>query len=152
MMAAAHSDATCFMRLEIFALCDAATVSGGKLNLLGAFDSIFSGQVPTVYAQCTIALRIRFTRIEEGDHRIKLNVVDEDGRNIMPSLDASMAVKFGAEEDSTVANLIINIQQLKIEKYGPYSIDLAVDGRHEASLPLLVKTLPAQPHPDVPRL
>jgi hypothetical protein len=30
------------MNLELFALCDAATEAGGKLNLLGAFDAIVS--------------------------------------------------------------------------------------------------------------
>jgi len=132
------------MTLEIIALCDAATVSGGKLNILGAFDSIYANQVPLVHVQCTIALRLRFTRIEEGEHRIRLNVVDEDGHAIMPGLDGSVAVKFNTDDESAVANLIINIQQLKLEKLGQYSVDLAVDGRHEASLPLLVKGAPTQ--------
>jgi hypothetical protein len=133
------------MNIEIFTLCDAATVSGGKLNVLGAFDSIFAQQAPVVHAQCAIAVRMRFTRIEEGDHRIKLNVVNEDGKPVMPNLDGTMGVKFGSEDESAVANFIINIHQLKLEQFGAYSIDLAIDGRHEASLPLIVKqnaTLP----------
>ena len=127
------------MKLEVFCLCDAATVTGGKLNVLGAFDSLFATQIPAVHSQCAIALRMRFTRIEEGDHRIKITVVDEDGKAVMPALEGKMAVRFGAEDDSTVANFIINIQQLKLEKFGQYSIDLALDARHEGSLPLLVK-------------
>jgi hypothetical protein len=35
----------------------------------------------------------------------------------------------------------LDIQQLKLPKFGEYSIDLAVDGRAEASLPLYVKKL-----------
>ena len=127
------------MKLETFCLCDAATVSGGKLNILGAFDSIQTTQAPAVHSQCAIALRLRFTRIEEGNHRIKITIVDEDGRSIMPELEGTMAVKFGADDDSAVTNFVINIQQLKLDKFGQYAIDLAVDSRHEASLPLVVK-------------
>jgi hypothetical protein len=133
------------MTIEIFTLCDAATVSGGKLNILGAFDSIFAAEPPVVHPQCAIAVRMRFARIEEGDHRIRLNVVDEDGRSIMPSLDGTMGVKFGQEDESAVANFIINIHQLKLERVGNYSIDLAIDGRHEASLPLTVKQIATPP-------
>jgi hypothetical protein len=41
-------------------------------------------------------------------------------------------------------NFIVNIQHLKFEKPGLYSIDLAMDGRQEGSIPLLVKHLPAK--------
>ena len=36
-------------------------------------------------------------------------------------------------------HFIINIQQLKFDKSGLYSIDLAIDGRQETSIPLLVR-------------
>jgi len=37
------------------------------------------------------------------------------------------------------ANFIVSIQQLQFEKGGRYSIDVAIDGRQEVSIPLLVK-------------
>ena len=119
---------------------------GGKLSILGAFD--YSDRAGAA-VQCAIALRLRFTRIEEGNHRIKITIVDEDGRSIMPELEGTMAVKFGADDDSAVTNFVINIQQLKLDKFGQYAIDLAVDSRHEASLPLVVKQVqnPTPPHP-----
>ena len=54
----------------------------------------------------------------------------------MPSLDAKINVDFPQNMDSSIANLILNIHGLKIEKFGKYSVDLAIDGRQEASLPL----------------
>jgi len=55
------------MQIEVFVLCDAATADHlGKLNLLGTFDTIWVKEIPTIYPQCTIALRIRFERIERG--------------------------------------------------------------------------------------
>jgi hypothetical protein len=38
--------------------------------------------------------------------------------------------------------MALGIQQLKLPKFDEYSIDLAIDGRHEASIPLFVKLSP----------
>ncbi len=127
------------MNIEIFALCDAATQSEGKLNMLGAFDALHLKQVPATHPHCAVALRVRFSRIEQGQHSIKINVVDEDGNPLIQSVEGRMSVKVGPEATSTCVNLILGIMRLKIEKYGPYSVDLAIDGRQEASLPLSVK-------------
>ena len=135
-----------FMETELAVLCDAATESGGKLNILGAFDSIFSREFPATHPQCAIALRIRFLRIEAGPHRIRMNFVDADGRAVVPPLDTSATIQCGDEDESVVANLIVNFQQLKFEKPGRYAIDVAVDGRLEKSLPLTVKQVrPPEP-------
>ncbi|HHT9115304.1 MAG: hypothetical protein HY607_04970 [Planctomycetes bacterium] len=124
------------MNKEVFVLCDAATETVGKLNILGAFDNIYSRFAPATHPQCAIALRVRFNQIEKGEHKIRVNIVDEDGKLIMPSLDAKINVDFPQNMDSSIANLILNIHGLKIEKFGKYSVDLAIDGRQEASLPL----------------
>ena len=129
------------MNLELFALCDAATVAGGKLNILGAFDSVFSNQAPGTHAQCAVAMRLRFGLMEEGEHRLKLTIIDADGKPIMPSLDGSTVVKIAPEEESAVANFIINIQKLKLPQFGPYSINLSMDDKHVASLPLNFKEI-----------
>ena len=39
---------------------------------------------------------------------------------------------------------ILNIQRLKFEKFGQHAVDIAIDGRQEASIPLEVKQLPGQ--------
>jgi hypothetical protein len=36
-------------------------------------------------------------------------------------------------------NLILNLQRVKLEKYGRYGINLAIDGRHVQSLPFSVR-------------
>jgi len=59
------------MNIELFVLCDAATDQQGKLNILGAFDSLWAQKVPVSHPQCAVALRIRFSKIEEGEHNIK---------------------------------------------------------------------------------
>lgn len=124
------------MNKEVFVLCDAATETVGKLNILGAFDNIYSRSSPATHPQCAIALRVRFNQIEKGEHKIRVNIVDEDGKLTMPSLDAKINVDLPQNMDSSIANLILNIHGLKLDKFGKYSVDLAIDGRQEDSLPL----------------
>lgn len=127
------------MQIEIFALCDAATADAGKLSMLGVFDTIWVTRAPAVHPQCTIVLRVRFNRIERGEHKVVVNFVDIDGKNVIPPAQGAIQISFPEEQSSGSANLIFNIQGLKLEKPGEYSIDLAVDGQQKASLPLFVK-------------
>lgn len=140
------------MNLEILTLCDAATTSGGgKLNILGAFDVLNVARFPAAHPQCAIAMRIRFSRMEEGSHKVVISFVDEDGKQIMPEIQGDIHVRVAGEEPSSVTNLVINIHQLKIPKPGYYSINFAVDSRHESSLPLVVREVPTiHPHGDTP--
>ena len=133
------------MDIQVAVLCDAATDYNGKLNLLGAFDTIFTAQLPAVHPQCSIALRMTFSRVEEGAHNVKLNFVDEDGKLVMPSIPISMEVAVPEDTIFVSRNFIVNIQQLKFEKPGLYAIDIAMDGRQEGSIPLLVKQMAPQP-------
>jgi hypothetical protein len=130
------------MQIQVAALCDAATDSMGKLNILGTFDTINAAQMPAIHPQCSIALRIIFQKIEEGAHKLKVNFVDEDGRLVMPSIE--IPVEVGVPDDATFVsrNFIVNIQQLKFGNPGLYAIDIALDNRHEGSVPLLVKLVP----------
>ena len=129
------------MHIEVFSLCDAATMDvAGKLNVLGAFDSIMTGSIPVVYPQCALALRVRFDNIERGEHKLAVSFVDLDGKHIVPPANGTININFPDEQRSGSANFVFNLQMLKLEKYGEYSIDLAVDSRKEASLPLFVGT------------
>ncbi|CAN5774117.1 hypothetical protein BH20VER1_BH20VER1_26830 [soil metagenome] len=135
------------MKTEIFTLCDAATAdAGGKLNILGSFDRLNASAVPITHPLCALAIKLRFERLEEGQKRIGISFVDSDGKAVMPTLDAATQVVFPPGEHSVTACLVLQIQQMKLPNYGEYSIDLAIDGRHEASIPLFVKqALGAQP-------
>ena len=129
------------MRVEIFTLCDAATVdAAGKLNILGSFDRLNAATTPVVHPQCALAIKVRFQRIEEGQKRLRVTFIDQDGAAVMPSVEATADVKFPGNDSSVTISLAVNIQQLKLPRIDEeYSIDLAVDDRHEASIPLFVK-------------
>jgi len=133
------------MTIQVAVLCDAATDYNGKLNLLGTFDTIYAPQMPTQHAQCSIAIRIAFDRIEEGTHNLNLNFVDEDGLPIMQSMQIPVEVVFPADATFISRNLIVNILQLTFAKAGLYSVDLSLDDRALSSIPLAVKQLEEKP-------
>jgi len=131
------------MNIQVAVLCDAATDDQGKLNLLGAFDTIYTQQLPAVHPQCSIALRITFFNGDEGKHNLRFNFMDADGRSIMPDF-PPLPVEVVLPEDMHFGtrNFIVNIQQLKFEAPGLYSIHILVDEESQTSIPLLVKHNP----------
>ena len=135
------------MNIEIFALCDAATENDGKVNILGAFDTIAAREEPVTIGHCSIALRLRFKRIESGSHQVRLAVVDADGRAVIPPFQTIMNIQVREPQESAVANLILNLQQVKLGAFGRYAIDLAVNGRQEGSLPFFIRPI-ASPTPE----
>jgi len=131
------------MNIQVAVLCDAATDDNGKLNLLGAFDTIYTPQLPATHPQCSIALRVTFSSGDEGKHTLRLNFVDADGHSIMPDF-PPIPVEVVLPDDMHFGtrNFIVNIQQLKFENPGLYSIDISLDDQPQSSIPLLVRYNP----------
>lgn len=134
------------MNIQTAVLCDAATDDNGKLNLLGAFDTIYARELPAIHPQCAVALRLTFFSGDEGKHTLRLNFVDADGRSIMPDF-PPIPVEVALPDDMHFGtrNFIVNIQQLKFETSGLFSMDLSLDGQLQANIPLLVKHVLPQP-------
>jgi len=129
------------MEIEAFLLCDAATDSFGKLNVLGAFDNISAKQLPIVHPACAIAARMRFSSIEQGQHNIRMNIIDIDGNPVLPKFEGNIVVNFQPESESRSINFVFNLQRLKFDKFGKFRIDLAIDNNHKASLPFSISEI-----------
>jgi hypothetical protein len=130
------------MNVQVAVLCDAATDDNGKLNLLGSFDTIYARELPAVHPQCAVALRVTFFSADEGSHKLKLNFIDADGRSIMPAIDIPVTVALPEDMHFGTRNFVVNIQQLKFEQPGLFSVDISLDGQSQAGIPLLVKHVP----------
>ena len=126
------------MEIQIAALCDSAADYDGKLCLLGAFDTILAGGIPAIHPQCSVALRVVFRKEEEGLQNVRVNFVDEDGKSIVPGIETEMNVVLPEDFYFSTRNLVLNIQQLQFDRAGLYAIDVAVNGRQAASIPLQV--------------
>ena len=132
------------MTIELFCVCDAATESGGKLNILGAFDRIWSSEAPVQITQCAVVARVRFARGEAGTHQLRITLSDDDGVLVVPSLDSKIELRFGEGELTMPMNLVVLLPQLKLPRFGDYTVDLALDANHMESLPLAVRRAEAK--------
>jgi hypothetical protein len=131
------------VKLEIFTLCDSAADYSGKLCVLGASDRIHAKEAPHVVPLRSVVVRMRFHRIEEGDHMLRATLADKHDKTIVPNVKAQVRVRFGNRSQSATFNLIMQINGLKLDTFGEYTVDLAVDGVHQGSIPLNFEQLPA---------
>ncbi|MEN4042394.1 MAG: hypothetical protein ROW52_00855 [Anaerolineaceae bacterium] len=127
------------MNIEILTICDAAVDYGGRLSILGAFDVIHAHRFPAVHPHCSVALRIRFEHSETGQHPFVLHIVDDDGNDIIPLLQGNIEVKMPPGFVSSAVNVVLNLQGLKLERPGWYSVNIDVDGEERSFLPLYVR-------------
>ena len=129
------------MNIQVAVLCDAATDDHGKLNLLGAFDTIYAPQMPAFHPQCAVALRVTFQPGDEGTRKLSLSFINADGHSILQGIELPVAVALPDDTHFLTRNFIVNIQQLKFDKTGLYSVDLVLDERRLCSIPLAVKQM-----------
>jgi hypothetical protein len=129
------------VKVELFALCDFAADYGGKLSVVGIFDSIFAKQMPAVHPHCCLAVKLRFEKIEEGQKRVRLSITDNDGKLVLPAMEIPITVTMPPDAGSNTIQVVANIAGMKIDAFGEYSIDLALDGRHEGSIPLFARQM-----------
>ena len=142
------------MNVDVFTLCDfAQNTPGNKMNIVGTFNRIFAKQTPAVHPLCALAMLMRFQQIEQGTKNIRVSIIDSDGRQVVPTMNAQLNVQINPNESDASVPLAVVIQQISLPRFGEYSVDLAVDGRQEASIPLYVlqAPLPQQMPPAPPQ-
>ena len=127
------------MEVEIFALCDAATISGGKLNILGAFHVIRATSAPFTHRPVAVAFRARFDKTEVGPKVFEIRFLDSAVNPINEPIAAKSTVPAPTRSDFTVVQIAIEARKLILPKFGEYRVDLAIDGLVVKSLPLFAR-------------
>jgi hypothetical protein len=142
------------VKVEVFSLCDFASVdAGGKLNIIGVFDSMWARESPIVYGLCVLAARLRFEKGEEGTKQVKISFIDPDGNLVMPVAEAIAPVVSQPTASTTTAHIITMISQINLPTFGEYSLSLVIDGNQVASTPFyVIQTLSFPPPPSPPPL
>jgi len=130
------------MQLQLAALCDSAADYQGKLCILGAFDTLCAQQFPVIHPQCSLALRMLFDSNDRGHHEIKIQLVDDEGAEIIPAFTPSLDVSFPtAFQPFVTRNLVLNLHGLRFAKPGIYRFNTALNGHTLSSIPLRVTRL-----------
>ena len=115
------------MKAEITALCDAASTSSGKLNILGAFDLIKVEKMPAIHPIAALALRLKASKDEFGTYKFDVKLIDPNEIEILKPVDDE--ITFKSEDLFFIQNIVIWLQNLKLESIGLYKFIINIDGK-----------------------
>lgn len=131
------------MKVELFSACDFAADYGGKLTVVGIFDTLGAARTPVLHPQLCVAAKLRFDDSESGPKSVRFTLTDIDGREVLHPLEMPIVAPVPPSDTATsVVNLVLNIGNVRFDRLGEHSLDLAIDGRHAASIPLYLRPIP----------
>lgn len=129
------------MKVEIFSVCEQATVPlipADKLSLVGIFDHIFAPEAPVGHPGFTVAARVRFEAIEDGDRHYRIELIDQDGRAVVQPCLGKFPRNCWGSLRSEASNLLVHYRDVNFPSFGEYEVRLAIEGRLEACAPLVL--------------
>ena len=124
------------MQLEILTLCKEARYNGQFLDIIGAFDVFMSPRAPVTVPSCSLAGRVRFERIEEGAHQVRIMFMDPDGTLVVPEVIEDVEVTFTRDLPTVYKAFALPFAEISLHDFGEYAIKVAVDRIILASVPV----------------
>jgi hypothetical protein len=125
------------MHVELFSICDAVQDYGGKLVVIGTYDTILAREVPTTHPVLSIAARIRFKNSEAGNYRIKINILDANGRTHLAGPEGEITIG-PTERPTSVVNFAVNLMNIQITSYNAYVVQLLLNDLEASQVPLYI--------------
>jgi hypothetical protein len=126
------------VKAEIFTFCDFAQESGGKLTVVGTFDTIIARNFPCVHPQLSVVIRLRFDIWEFTQHNFRIETVDLEGELNMETISGTLDVK-GVGNATAVSHLVFTISNLPFQRAGVVNFVLYVDDKELTTLPLYIR-------------
>ncbi|MDR1215979.1 MAG: hypothetical protein LBK25_04785 [Treponema sp.] len=126
------------MKIEIFTFCDFAQENGGKLTIIGTFDTIIARSFPCIHPQLFIVIRMRFNIWEFAKHTFRIETCDLKGDMCMDTINGNMVVN-SVDNTTAVSHLIFTISNLYFKSNGMISFVLYIDDREVTSIPLYIR-------------
>ena len=127
------------MYISFALFADAANLSQeGKLNILGVFDAVQVGELPTVHPRTTLVLRLKAEPDDVGSHRLGLRWVSPEGEELWSS-EGEVNVGAAADASGEVDFPLIAALDLPLDDAGEYAMEIALDGEPAAEVPLHVR-------------
>lgn len=131
------------IRVSFAVLADCANVSReGKLNILGIFDRIFASNLPFVHPQIHLVITFEADRADaDRDHKVAVELIDADGGRLF-SIEGGLRFGPPPPGERVRVNHVIQLNNLKFERYGPYDFKILVNNEVRSSFPLTVAEAP----------
>ncbi len=114
------------MTPEIVTLCHSALVQGDSMSILGAFGQIAVERFPSPFPPFVLACRLRFDEGEAGEHRLKLTVVDRDGR-VLGQMMVGLNLPTELFRPTARVSITFPISGMDLVHSGEHAIDLVLD-------------------------
>jgi len=126
------------MKIELFTFCDFAQENGGKLTIVGTFDTIISRNFPCVHPQLSVVIRIRFDLWEFANHTFRIETRGLDGEMNMEPITGNLDVR-GVGNATAVSHLVFTIGNLRFKNPSMVNFTLFIDDKEIGSIPLYVR-------------
>jgi len=126
------------MKIELFTFCDFAQENGGKLTIVGTFDTIISRNFPCIHPQLSVVIRIRFDLWEFANHTFRIETRDIDGEMNMEPITGNLDVR-GVGNATAVSHLVFTIGNLRFKNPSMVNFTLFIDDKEIGSIPLYVR-------------
>lgn len=135
------------MEVNFAFLCDYADQSGAKMGALGiGFDTIYAAQVPAMHPLFFTVISIKFGATEVGSKEVRMHLIDEDGNDVVPPLQATINVA-SPPPGFLYRNqrIALAMHSVTFPRYGDYTISWVLGGQEIKNIPLKVAPPPPPP-------
>ncbi len=133
------------MHTDFAFVCDAAEATT-KINALGiGFDTIYAVQLPVRHPHFSLVLQLRASPAEAGQKRIAVNLVDEDGRDVITAVQGQFNIPRTEGRTYGVGRFVMEFNSVEFKSYGSYTLAVTVEGMEVASIPFRVLQPPKAP-------
>lgn len=127
------------MHVTFALFADAANLSQeGKLNILGVFDAVQVGTLPTVHRRANLVMHLKGDDRDSGTHTVTLRWVSPSGEELW-NTQGEVAVQSTPIGGSSMDLPVIAAVDLPMDQAGAYMMHIALDDAPSASVPLHVR-------------
>ena len=109
--------------IEIFTVCDAATIRNG-FNIVGTYNTINADSYPVDH-DFVVAVAVGFDVDDTGLHEIRVSLLDPDGQNVLPPYEIDYTIH-GIQSIAPVSENIWRFSA-RLPKFGDYMFQLRCD-------------------------
>jgi len=128
------------MHVTFALFADAANVSQeGKLNILGVFDALQVGSLPTMHPRATLVVHLKGSALDVGAHRVSLRWLNPSGHELWSS-EGELGVNTPPQGVLEMDFPLIAQLDLPIDQSGGYVMRIGLDGETRADVPVQVRT------------
>jgi hypothetical protein len=117
---------------EFAFLCDFAE-QDRKLHAVGiGWDQITARSLPHRQPNIGVVARLRGSIAEKGAKDISIRLIDADGGDVIPPI--QQQVEFNPNGLEGHVNVVVQMSNIPLNRYGPYAIHVLVHGEQKARL------------------